>query len=1143
MTHLRIVAGALALTLLLLSVEAEAQSRHFSNWIFGTNCHFSWDAKNKLTMGKPPASFSTGEGCATYSDPLTGALLLYTDGMSAWNPKGTKISSGHLGGHSSGQYSGLIIPAPGFKGHYYVFANNSGVGAIRYTRFDMTGAGKQVGSTMTVGSSGGTNESMQIIPHSNRRDFWLYTSTTSTVYVASITPKGVSGLTGTSMGGNYSNSYWGPFRVSNSRKLLMHAQGYPYQPSTVSLWDLDPATGKVSNRRSIGSIPTSGNHTYGAEFSPDDTKIYVTRIGASPRIFQLDLSNKNKVTDLGAVPSSYGGAPTLALDGKIYVTQYLRSTVSVINKPNLAGTACNYVASAIKLPSGCTSQLMFPTALATFSKVALDADKDTIADGDDLDSDNDGIPDKTELGGTDMSVDTDADGVPDYVDPNSVSCTDTSPLDGFCDTIPAAYDADGDGVPNHLDLDSDNDGIPDIIEAGGKDTDNDGRVDSFTDANKDGLDDTLASTPLAVPDTDNDKTADLLDLDSDGDKALDLIEAGGADTDKDGKVDAFVDTNGDGRHDALAQKALPLPDSDGDGKANYVDLCADGLVTGSEGCDDSNITAGDGCSSACAVESGWQCSGAPSVCKTTCGDGVIAGAEQCDDKNSTAGDGCSASCQVENGYKCTGAPSTCAPVCGDGVIAGGEQCDDKNSTDGDGCSAKCTSELGWSCTGAPSACKTSCGDGVIAGAEKCDDKNTTSGDGCSATCQPEAGWLCAGLPSVCAPVCGDGLVFGAEQCDDKNTTDGDGCSASCKAELGWICNGTPSVCATTCGDGIVAGAEKCDDKNTTDGDGCSATCTVEKAWSCTGSPSKCTGCTDTTKGGTDVGCAVAKPACNEGVTPGVCVECTDKADCTSGICDTKTFTCSKASCSDGVKNGNETGVDCGGPDCGKCKDSLGCAKHTDCLSGYCDPKTNLCGSPCPKAKDPLDCDGDGLANTKEDKNGNGKVDTGETDPQKKDTDGDGLDDGEEVTAKTDPLKKDTDGDGLDDGEEVTNKTDPLKKDTDGDGIDDGKEVTNKTDPLKKDTDGDGLDDGAEDKNGNGKVDSGETDPLKKDSDGGTVDDATELKNGTDPLDPADDVPAATDDEGCSCAVGSGAGDLPWLALVLLGLLVARRRRR
>ena len=49
-------------------------------------------------------------------------------------------------------------------------------------------------------------------------------------------------------------------------------------------------------------------------------------------------------------------------------------------------------------------------------------------------------------------------------------------------------DTDGDGIVNHLDLDSDNDGIPDIIEAGGTDGNNDGRVDGFVDGDGDNPD-------------------------------------------------------------------------------------------------------------------------------------------------------------------------------------------------------------------------------------------------------------------------------------------------------------------------------------------------------------------------------------------------------------------------------------------------------------------------------------------------------------------------------------------------------------------------------------------------------------------------------------------------------------------------------
>jgi hypothetical protein len=80
---------------------------------------------------------------------------------------------------------------------------------------------------------------------------------------------------------------------------------------------------------------------------------------------------------------------------------------------------------------------------------------------------------------------------------------------------------------------------------------------------------------------------------------------------------------------------------------------------------------------------------------------------------------------------------------------------------------------------------------------------------------------------------------------------------------------------------------------------------------------------------------------------------------------------------------------------------------------------------------------------------------------------------------------DTDKDGLPDILEVNIGTDPKSVDTDADGVNDGVEVgapgydmdtLSKTNPLLADTDKGSLSDGKEDKNGNGKIDSGETDP-------------------------------------------------------------------
>ena len=94
------------------------------------------------------------------------------------------------------------------------------------------------------------------------------------------------------------------------------------------------------------------------------------------------------------------------------------------------------------------------------------------------------------------------------------------------------------------------------------------------------------------------------------------------------------------------------------------------------------------------------------------------------------------------------------------------------------------------------------------------------------------------------------------------------------------------------------------------------------------------------------------------------------------------------------------------------------------------------------ADGPVDSDGDGLSDLREEELG--------TDPYDPDTDKDGLTDGEEVlTFRTDPLNPDTDYDGLKDGEEVRRyRTDPLDPDTDKGGVKDGHEVLHDhTNPL------------------------------------------------------------------------------------------------
>ncbi|MEM9072325.1 MAG: hypothetical protein AAGE52_27710, partial [Myxococcota bacterium] len=199
-----------------------------------------------------------------------------------------------------------------------------------------------------------------------------------------------------------------------------------------------------------------------------------------------------------------------------------------------------------------------------------DSDEDGVADTDDPDDDNDGIPDVAEGQGTDPSQDADGDNILDYEDADAPGFVDEND-----DGIDDRYDFDGDGVPNHLDLDADNDGISDVAEGGGADADGDGALDGCVDDDPlNGVCDSVDDEALEVPNTDGAAGPDFLDLDADADGITDASEAGATDADGNGVPDSFADGDGDGVSDA-GLIAMPT-DTDGDGSPDYRVLDSDG---------------------------------------------------------------------------------------------------------------------------------------------------------------------------------------------------------------------------------------------------------------------------------------------------------------------------------------------------------------------------------------------------------------------------------------------------------------------------------------------------------------------------------------------------------------------------------------
>ncbi|MDY7025273.1 MAG: hypothetical protein SVC26_02900 [Pseudomonadota bacterium] len=225
-----------------------------------------------------------------------------------------------------------------------------------------------------------------------------------------------------------------------------------------------------------------------------------------------------------------------------------------------------------------------------YESCSIDTDNDGIANCRDIDSDNDGISDLFEVWynyyldqglspieatAAVNAMDTDNDGMIDVnlADNNNDNRADGVDIDGLAianedfpdiqsvfpyrgqsdnplTANPSIYDTDNDGTADMYDLDADGDGVPDVVENGG------------TDNNQDGIsDDPNVLAP--VMDADADGTPNYLDLTSYGDERgydIDNIEyerytSGTLDIDPrpdgDGIIDDLTDADGDGIADII----------------------------------------------------------------------------------------------------------------------------------------------------------------------------------------------------------------------------------------------------------------------------------------------------------------------------------------------------------------------------------------------------------------------------------------------------------------------------------------------------------------------------------------------------------------------------------------------------------------
>ena len=329
----------------------------------------------------PGAQF---EGQTAISNSQTGDLLFYSSGSQVRNALGQIMPGGNLVGTSNSISQNLIVKKPGSSTLYYLFTpetqagsiistTNPGINGFSYSIIDMSLAGG-LGAVVSSGNLLQPFQNCEMVTgvyHDNGQDIWIighkYGSNTFFVYL--LTPSGINPTpvyssvgpniftSGTSVYANSKYDAVGELKASPDGTKLAFTTFYN---GYTCLFNFNKTNGVISN-----PIPLNlGSAGYGTSFSQDNSKLYFSRVDATQggvsflsngSIVQFDISVLSQAAiqaSMYVVYSSSTGFRSLklGLNGKLYAARTTLTNggngaahLAVINNPNLAGAACNFV--------------------------------------------------------------------------------------------------------------------------------------------------------------------------------------------------------------------------------------------------------------------------------------------------------------------------------------------------------------------------------------------------------------------------------------------------------------------------------------------------------------------------------------------------------------------------------------------------------------------------------------------------------------------------------------------------------------------------------------------------------------------------------------------------------------------------------
>ncbi len=340
-----------------------------NNWAFGNGAGLSFNTGSPVFL---KTNMYSKEGCVAISDAF-GHLMFYTNGYQTWNKLGEIMpnSNGILGNgyEGSGTQAVLILKSLSNSDQYYLFTLDPIEVAwtkspkLRYSIIDMTlnnGLGDISTTIRNVELEDEMEERMCAV-EAGDCGYWIVGHKRhSNLYVTfKLTAAGLTGpvYSAGSYTGRAPGSDRGQIVISPDRSRI--ALSF-FDGSVIETGRFDFAAGIVSDMAVLDSNVNGGYWTkvgYGLAFSSDNSKLYAS-VNDLEEVYQYDFSFYPNIQAIKnskfAVARKAGSLAFRGMhlggDGKIYIANSSAGFVSVINKPNDYGVACDFIDSGVALP-------------------------------------------------------------------------------------------------------------------------------------------------------------------------------------------------------------------------------------------------------------------------------------------------------------------------------------------------------------------------------------------------------------------------------------------------------------------------------------------------------------------------------------------------------------------------------------------------------------------------------------------------------------------------------------------------------------------------------------------------------------------------------------------------------------------------